>query len=361
MPELVAERVLIETAEDIDTIEPERWDALMRQCGASVFYRHSFLSAYQHGDLGSARAMRYLTCTRTSARDNGGGEDNGGAAGALLGALPAYLTDAAEVGRVLGIERLAADSRPLLMTHLPHCYDSTIPAPDDATRLVPRLWESLRALGRSLGAGAVGLLNVPTDDRTIAILQALPGMTIIPGASRWQLDLTQHADLDAFLRTMAKSTRRSLRLAATRSARAGVTCEARVYDRTHDRSDLADVVELCVGTAAKHGSAYYPGEPLRRFLTELDDFVVLRVKQGERTLAASVCLRERDTLHAWAGGALYPAELNWSPNHLLFYSELRYAFESGVRLLECGRRSDEFKARHRLTRKELMACLDFLD
>jgi hypothetical protein len=61
-----------------------------------------------------------------------------------------------------------------------------------------------------------------------------------------------------------------------------------------------------------------------------------------------VCLHDGDVLHCWAGGARYPDELNWSPNHVLFHAELSLAFRLHVTRLECGRRNDEFKARHRL-------------
>jgi predicted N-acyltransferase len=351
MPEFAADTLRLEAAEDIDGVTPGVWDSLMDECDASVFYRHSFLSAYQHGNLGSAVATRYLLCSRAA----DGGEPT------LVGALPAYLVDGAEVGRVLGIERLASASRPLLMSHLPHCYDTTIPAAGADPDVVLRLWDGFCELGRSLGAGVAGLLNVAADDATLVLLEAARQVTRLPGASRWQLDMVASVGFDAHLATMSRSTRRTLRSAIARAERAGVVCESEAYPRSRARERLGDVIELCVSTAERHGSAYYPREPLARFLADLDEFEVLRVRRGSETLAASICLRERGTLHTWAGGAYYPADVNWSPNHLLFAAEIRHAFDSGARLLECGRRNDVFKLRHRLRRKELALCLEFLE
>ena len=72
-------------------------------------------------------------------------------------------------------------------------------------------------------------------------------------------------------------------------------------------------------------------------------------------LACSICLLDRSTAHYWAGGASYPAELNWSPQYVLFGAELEHGFASGRRVLEFGRRNDEFKTRYRLQPRQLVS------
>src|SRR5260370_23656829 len=180
MSEVTSRLVRLEVTDDIGTIDPARWDALMARCDAPVFYRHDFLSAYQHSNLGAATAIRYLTCSAGSAASPP----------ELVGALPAYLVDGAEVGRVFGIERLACRTTPLLMSHLPHCYDTTVPILSADPGLVRLLSDGLRELGRSLGAGVIGLLNVADDRRAAAEIRGLPGVTALPGTPRWCLDLT---------------------------------------------------------------------------------------------------------------------------------------------------------------------------
>jgi predicted N-acyltransferase len=340
----------IAVARDIAEIPRGTWDALVGRCGAAVFYRHDFLRVYQRANLGSAQAFVYLTCAdpRRDPKD------------ALLGALPAYLIDGQEIGRVLGMPALAADPRPLLVSHFPHCYDTTLLVAGADTAVAARLWAEFREQGRTLGAGGVALMNLPADSPWVPDLAAIEGVSFLVGAARWQLAVSSFADFDAYLRTMAKSTRKTLRQAASRAAAAGAVITTTAYAPGQGRDELADVVELCVQTAAKHGSRYYPAAALGSFVREAAEFLVLRIRLGGATLAASICFVDDDVMHTWAGGALYPAALNWSPNHVLFHAEVELAFRLGVARLECGRRNDEFKARHRLARRELVACLERL-
>jgi predicted N-acyltransferase len=333
----------ITVSADIDDIPALAWGDLMAEIRAPIFYRRDFVRAYQHSNLGGAIRTVYLTAS------SGGG---------LAAALPAYLLDAAETGRVLGIPALAADPRPALLSHLPHCYDTALPIRGGDPELLAVLWDELRAEGRRAGAATIGFMNVPADSPARAALAQLPGVATLPGAARWSLDASAYPDLDGFLAAMSRSTRRSLRLARHRADRAGACIDVTEHGAADDHAAIDDAVALCVATAAKHGSRYYPGEPLRRFLRDLDSYLVIRVRLGDRTIAASICFRERGVLHTWAGGAHYPPELNWSPNYVLFYAELELGFRIGVERIHCGRRNDEFKARHRLTREELVACLE---
>ncbi|HEU4730039.1 MAG TPA: GNAT family N-acetyltransferase [Kofleriaceae bacterium] len=334
----------VTVSDDIDEIPAPAWGELMTAIRAPVFYRRDFVRAYQRSNLGGAMRTVYLTVA-------GGG-------GALAAALPAYLLDAAETGRVLGMPALAADPRPALLGHLPHCYDTALPIRGGDPEVLAVLWSALRAEGRRAGAATIGLMNVPAGSPARAALERLPGVAVVPGAARWSLDASAYPDLDRFLAVMSRSTRRNLRGARSRADRDGARIEITAHGPADDHAAIDDAVALCVATAAKHGSRYYPGGPLRRFLGELDDYLVIRVRLGDRTLAASICLREASVLHTWAGGAHYPPELRWSPNHVLFHAELELGFRIGVERIHCGRRNDEFKARHRLTREELVACLE---
>ncbi|MEO3814436.1 GNAT family N-acetyltransferase [Sphaerisporangium sp. B11E5] len=320
-------------------VNAAEWDALVDRSGAPVFYRHRVLSAYEHARLGGQRAAAYLL-----ARDPGG---------TPVGALPVYLLDGREIFSVLGVPAPAGGAlADALISHFPHCYDTTamLAPPDPA--VLRGLQEAALAEASRLGARIWCLLNVPADGPLAALLAGLPGARPVPSAARWYLDPPAYGGLDGFLAGMSRATRRTLRSAARRAEAAGARAEL----SDGPAQDVDDVVALCAATGAKHGTNYYAEDAVRAFLTALgDDLTVLRVRLGERTLAASVCFRDGDVLHTWAGGAVYPPELNWSPNYVLFHHELRLAFELGVRRLECGRRNDDFKSRHRLSRRDLLA------
>lgn len=333
----------VTVSHDITEVPAFVWNDLVAETRASVFYRHEFLYAYQASNLGSVGSIVYLTVP-----------DGGGA---LIGALPAYLLDAEETGRVLGIQALDDNPRPVLLSHLPHCYDTIIPVRNDAPDALEALWSALLAEGRRCGAGAIGLMNVGESSATRAAAERLPGVSVSPGTARWILNVPEYDSLDAFIATMSRTTRRTLRLARNRALRAGVQLDVTRYHSSANGSPIDDVVELCVATAAKHGSRYYPHAALRAFLLTYDDFIVIRVRLGGQTLAASICFVDDDVLHVWAGGARYPAELNWSANYVLFYTELELGFRLGLRRIECGRRNDAFKARHRLDKERLVTCL----
>jgi predicted N-acyltransferase len=326
----------------IDEVDAAEWDGLVDRSGSPVFYRHRVLGAYERAGLGGQRGAAYLL-----ARDR---------RGTPVGALPLYLLDGREIFRILGLSPPGAPGAlsDALISHFPHCYDTTamLAGPSAGADVLRGLWEAAMAEASRRGARVCGLLNVPAGEPLAVMLAGLPGGRPVPSAGRWYLDVPAYGDLDGLLATMARATRRTLRAAARRAEAAGARAEL-----SHDPGqDVADVAELCAASGARHGTNYYPAAAVRGFLTGLGEHLtVLRVRLGARTLAASVCFRDGGVLHTWAGGAVYPPELNWSPNHVLFHHELRLAFELGVKRLECGRRNDAFKARHRLSRRELLA------
>jgi CelD/BcsL family acetyltransferase involved in cellulose biosynthesis len=85
---------------------------------------------------------------------------------------------------------------------------------------------------------------------------------------------------------------------------------------------------------------------------------LLRLRHRDVTLAASICLIDDYRFHTWAGGCLYPDDLNWSPQYVLFHEELQHAWRSGARILEGGRRNDDFKRRYGLRPVGLVSCVE---
>jgi predicted N-acyltransferase len=336
----------VRTVRDIAEIPAAQWDALMRAVGAGPFYRHAFLDSYQISGLGNALNILYLTLP-------GATPD-----APLEAALPAYLVDGAEIGRIFGLSELTRRPSRVLVSHLPHWYETVLPhAANDPNVALPALWEALLAAAAERGAAFAGLINVEHDSALHRAAAGLPGIRTVPSAARWFLDTGGLDGIAGYLATLGRSTRRTLRAARRRAEQAGALIDVTRYGIGTPSGAIEDVVRMCAGSAAKHGSSYYPAAALTEFLHRLEDYLVVRVQLEERTLAASVCFLHNGELHTWAGGALYPPELNWSPNHVLFHAELELGFRLGVKRIECGRRNDEFKARHRLERCELVACL----
>lgn len=326
----------VETVDSTSAVDAAEWDALVDTCAASVFYRYRVLSAYERSGLGSQHGQAYVLGRNAD--------------GELVAGLPLYLLDAREILGILGIEATTG-TQSAVISHFPHCYDSTVLLANGPGTDLSAVWSAVTEYGRRSGAALCGLLNVPADAGIAERLREMAG-TAVSGAPRWYLDTANVADTDDVLRTMSRSTRKTLRRNVNRALADGAHVE-RCYG-----AGVEDAVALCAATAAKHGNGYYPPKAMRSFLTGLgDQFIVLRVRHRDRTLAASVCLRDGATLHTWAGGARYPDDTKWSPNYVLFHQELELAFSLGVSRLECGRRNDDFKSRHRLVRRELEAFL----
>jgi predicted N-acyltransferase len=320
-------------------LDAAAWDRLVGLAGASVFYRHRVLVGYEESRLAGQRACAYVAVR---------GED-----GAQVAGVPLYLMDGREILTILGVDAPPGAAEHALLSHFPHCYDTTAPVLPGAVGL-GELWSVVLAEARRRGAALCGFMNVAEGTPAARELAAATGVRPVSCGSRWYLEPAAYGRLDGLLGAMARPTRRTLRLAVRRAADSGAVID----QRQGAGQDLTDVVALCQATAAKHGNNYYPPGPLHQFLTALGDrLLILRVRRGGETIAASACLVDGSVLHCWAGGVRNSKVDNWSPNHVLFHAELALAFDLGAARAEFGRRSDDFKARHRLTRAPLLAFL----
>lgn len=329
----------VDVLPSVHHLDAAAWDRLVGLAGASVFYRHHVLAGYEESRLASQRACAYVAVW---------GED-----GTQVAGVPLYLVDGREIFTILGVDAPPDAAARALLSHFPHCYDTTALVVPGAVDL-DELWSVVLAEARRRGAALCGFMNVAEGTPAARELADATGLRPLSCGSRWYLEPEAYGRLDGLLGAMARPTRRSLRLAVRRAADSGAA-----IDRQRGAGqDLADVVALCRSTAVKHGNNYYPPEPLHHFLTALGDrLLVLRVRLHGETIAASACLLDGSVLHCWAGGVRHSKVDNWSPNHVLFHAELALAFELGAARAEFGRRSDDFKARHRLSRMSLLAFL----
>lgn len=314
-------------AESVEEVGDAAWSALVSACDAPVFYGYDFLRSVETLPLTYPSAAKYLLAE--------------GPSGELAAALPLYLQRTTDPFGGPG-ERSPVQA---LLGHVWHCYDTRLLSRAPLSReLVASFWDALTTLASHYGAQLWGLVNIALDEPLAGHLRAI-GVPVEPTVPRYRLPLRPDgpACLDQHLAMIGRASRRTLRLYRNRAERAG----AQVI--TVSGAAAPDVLELCLKTADKHAPGYYPPERLGALIKHLGPACqVIRLELEGRLLATSICLYDKSRIHAWSGGSLYPTELNWSPQYVLFAAELQTAMASGLPMMECGRRNDEFKSRHGL-------------
>jgi len=310
----------------IDELGPAEWERLAGR--APVFYRYDFLRSVETSPLSRPSAAHYLVT-----------ED---ASGRLAAAMVLYLQETVDPFATGG------DGRPerMLTGHVWHCYDTVVlSAAPLAPAVVTAFCDAMHALADELGAGPRGLVNVAWGGPLAAALTAagLPAQETTP---RYRLTVPPGGiTREAHLATVGRSSRRTLGRYWRRALRAGVRVRFDEGRRVLDD----EVLELCRATADKHAPGYYPPVELSALIDRLGPACrLLRVELDGVLLAVSICLLDEGRAHFWAGGCRYPAELNWSPQYVLFAAELEAGLASGRPVVEFGRRNDEFKRRYGL-------------
>lgn len=318
----------LRVAESIDETGEAAWSALAAACDAPVFYSYAFLRSVETLPLTYPSAARYLLAV--------------GPSGELVAALPLYLQQTADPFRGPGDSPAPVRA---LLGHVWHCYDTQLLSrvPLDAD-LVARFWDTLADLAGQSRADLWGLVNIALGEPLARHLRAI-GVQVESTVPRYRLPLSPPGpvSLDEHLTSIGRASRRTLRSYYRRAVRAGAKITV------VSGPAAPDVLELCLKTADKHAPGYYPPERLGALIDRLGEACkVIRLELDGHLLATSICLYDRTRIHAWAGGSEYPAELNWSPQYVLFAAELETAMASGLPIMECGRRNDEFKSRHGL-------------
>ncbi|MDA2813555.1 GNAT family N-acetyltransferase [Nocardiopsis sp. RSe5-2] len=326
-----AARVRVTVEDAIGGIGRGAWERLA--AGAPAFYGHAFLRSIEERPLTAGSKAFYLV-----ARDG---------AGEPAAVLPLYLAHTADP--------FAADPDApavrILAGHMWHCYDTVLPSRlPVGPGLVGPLWEALADLAADTGADTWGLVNIPLGGELASALEGI-GLELQETTPRYRLPRDPGpASVDDHLAGVGRSSRRTMRLYRRRAADAGAVVR---FD-TPDRALRRDVLDLCLATADKHAPGYYPPDELEALLRALgEDCRILRLELDGTLLAASICLLDRRSAHFWAGGSLYPDELNWSPQYVLFAAEMEAGLGTGRPVLEFGRRNDEFKTRYGLRQVRL--------
>ena len=122
-------------------VDPEEWDAVVRDRRLPVFYSHTFLAAYERHPLTPIDAFRYLVIRRR---------------GRPVAVLPAYLQRDPDPLGCLATAYPEAAGQPALLSHSWHCYD----AHAGDSQVLPLVMDALRELAAELDAPWYGLVNV---------------------------------------------------------------------------------------------------------------------------------------------------------------------------------------------------------
>lgn len=316
----------VEVLRSVESIGRADWERLA--VADNVFYGYDFLCSIERDPLTRPATPYYLLA-----------RDRSGAPSAALVLSLQETVDPFATDPDAGVTRM-------LVGHIWHCYDTTVPSAGTLeSETVAALCATMGTVAGELDVATYGLVNIPWQGDLAGLLAeaGLPGQETTP---RYRLPIPPEGlTLDDHLATIGRASRRSLRQYMRRAERAGARITFEEGATVLDDAALA----LCTATADKHAPGYYPPEELSALIRALGpDCRILRIELDGVLQAVSICLLDEQRAHFWAGGCLYPEELNWSPQYVLFGAELEYGMASGKPVVEFGRRNDEFKRRYGL-------------
>ena len=312
---------------NISEIGKETWDRLKDHSEASIFYEWEFVKSIESSPLTKGAIPYYLIFQGVNEKP--------------VSIVTLYLQTTLNP-----FDALATEPERMLIGHFWHCYDTKILSsfePD--TEFLFFMRDHISSLAQMLNAQSCGLCNIVERSGFSESLNAA-GFLIEKGASRYSIVPNGNLTLNQHLKNVGRSSRRTLNHYIRRSKEAGV----KITFESVSLGLTSQVLDLCLATANKHAKGYYPPLELALLLKNLGDSCkLLKIELNGTLLAVSICLLDKDSAHFWAGGCLYPKDLNWSPQYVLFAAEIEYGLELGKKRIEFGRRNDEFKIRFGLT------------
>ncbi|MGH3809196.1 MAG: GNAT family N-acetyltransferase [Pseudonocardiaceae bacterium] len=330
----------VEISDDVAALTD--WDTLTQRCGTPIFYRTTFLSAYQAAPLQPVDGYAYLVLRA---------EDKSPRA-----VLPVTFQRRMDPLGVLEVHEPDVAKRPSgLLSHVWHCYDTWLPGGQTGSAEDLRtVLDAFRTLAADFGASWYGLVNVDGTGSLAASLSGLEAVGV-PIDERYVLDLPRSGGMDAFLAQLRSKSRVELSRHRRRAQDAGIQVLV-----TEPRSaDLDAHLALVRRTAAKHGNeGFYVDGLFQEFLRLLGDCVhIIELRLADQLIGVAICLVDEDRFHCWTGGADYAAATTFSPFYVLFYESVRTALVLGRHRFEVGRRNGVFKTRYGMRRVPLLAYL----
>ncbi|MBQ1083483.1 GNAT family N-acetyltransferase [Nocardiopsis sp. B62] len=324
---------------DTGTLDTRACERLVRETGAPVFYSPAFLRAFEAFPLHSVERGAHILV-----------HDGAGRAHAVL---PVYLQRGVDPMGALAANRPGSLDHPVLLSHVWHCYETTIPAlsPEAARMAV----DAMGDLAGEWGASLYGAANVGADSDAARLLGAA-GLSGTPLDRMWSMDVSGLDGFDAYLESLGGKPRREMRRQLRRAEEAGV----RARELGVDEADLDGFVRLARATAgSKHDNAdYYLPGVFQGFLGALGSCAsVIELRVDERLVAAMASLVDNTRYHLWCLGVDDGACDGFSPTYVLLAQSLRFAFAEGRPTVSAGRRNGWFKARYGFHSTELQVFL----
>ncbi|TCO59600.1 GNAT family N-acetyltransferase [Actinocrispum wychmicini] len=320
----------------------DEWDAVVHDTHAPLFYHRQFLEAFECNPLHPLERAAYLT-VRTPGKT-------------AVAVLPAYLQRGTDPMGVLATHFPDSLGQPVLLSHVWHSYESTLPThPDHYPEAAHAALATLNDLALHWHATVCGLVNVDQADPLSTVLtdNGYPGATIETG---WRMRVDGFHDLDDWLATLSSKHRATMRVELRRATEAGFT--ARRFP-VND-ADMDGFMRLARHAAAKHNNAdYYIPGVFPRFLRHLDEHIQmleLRAPHGE--LVGSAPLFHDDSrAHVPFCGFDLAACPGFSPFYVLVAHIVLSAIHQRRPWLCFGRRNPDFKRRYGFTPSPLQAHL----
>ncbi|WP_328619718.1 GNAT family N-acetyltransferase [Streptomyces sp. NBC_00354] len=311
------------------------WDEAV--AAAPVFYRLPFLKAFEIAPLHPVLRHAYLHNPQRGI------------------AVPVTLQHGIDPMGVLGTHFPAARERPVLLSHVWHCYETVLPRADTHPDSAAAVLRTLRKLADRWDAGHFGFVNVPAHSPTAVALERL-GMAPVPAENGHGLDLTPFRELDDYLATLASKPRRNLTHDLRRAQEAVVETEI----LAPAKADLDGFVALARATASKYGNAdYYRPGIFQDFVLALGGCArVIELRRAGHLIASAITLLDQHRYHFWCVGVDYAAAPGFSPFYTVFADVMRDAIASGRSHLELGRRNPDFKRRYGLRATPLCAYIE---
>ncbi|WP_410014829.1 GNAT family N-acetyltransferase [Sodalis sp. C49] len=330
---------IINTVKDLD---PAEYRAFFLQSKAPMFYDLRFLIAAEQSPLLNVSKIFYVLA-REERR--------------LVALVPIYLQDFKSVdplGLLVSSAKLSIIPEERgLFSHIMHCTDTTIPMLGDAPSLYALIFDALTSIALAEKARYFCFLNV--QDGVLLREAQRYGLNINYMVDKYTLELDAFADFDSFVQALPKDGRhemvRQLRIFKRGGARVRIL--APPFD-----NEIEKLARLCYLTTKRLGTPHYwPEAQLAVFCRLCGDLVRLSVvEQNGQIVSGIICFEEDGTLHAWSAGMDYEHS-EFSPYTLAFAALYRYAFESGINLIEGGRLNARIKTRLGLKPKRLYSIV----
>jgi hypothetical protein len=237
--------------------------------------------------------------------------------------------------------------------HIMHGYETEIiVSTEQADSIRGDILNSIKALGASMGAQYVGLINIANDKLVTAGI--LEGYRASFMWDRYFMDIVCIDTVEEYIAGLPADGRREM----NRQQRKLAASHHRASVRSLPMTDMAQIAELVCVTSARHGTPdYYPPAAFKLFVETCASLIrIISVQEYDHIVGALVCFVHGKTLHIWAAGMSYD-KTDFSPYSVCMLEAFRYAKQEGLTAIEIGRTNHKIKTRMGFKTKALFSLI----